>query len=143
MSGALWEVEHGPRGGDELNVLRPGANYGWPIITYGREYAGPLINGGLEAGDGLEQLLHYWVPSIAPGGMAFYASPLMPGWTGSLFVGALAKQHLARLVVRDGRVVLEEKQFAGRKWRVRAVAVAPDGALWFGVDGGMLLRVTP
>ena len=143
VTGALWEVEHGPKGGDEVNVLTKGANYGWPVISYGREYKGPLINDGLEVKDGMEQPLHYWVPSIGPGGMAFYTSRLMPGWTGSLFVGALGKQHLARLEVRDGRVTLEEKLFVERHWRVRAVAAAPDGALWFGVDGGMLVRVAP
>ena len=143
QSGQLWEVEHGPKGGDEINVLTKGGNYGWPVITYGREYKGPLINEGLEAKDGLEQPLHYWVPSIAPGGMAFYTGTLMPAWTGSVFVGALGKQHLARLEVRDSRVVLEEKLFLGHRWRVRAVAQAPDGALWFGVDGGMLVRVAP
>ncbi len=141
VTGALWEIEHGPKGGDEVNVLTRGGNYGWPVITYGREYKGPLINDGLESKDGMEQPLHYWVPSIAPGGAAFYASPVLGGWRGSLFVSALAKQHLARLEVRDGRVVLEEKLFLGHRWRVRAVAQAPDGALWFGVDGGMLVRV--
>ena len=141
-TGALWEVEHGPKGGDEINVLRGGANYGWPVITYGREYKGPLINDGLDAKEGMEQPLHYWVPSIAPGGAAFYTAATMPAWRGCLFVGAMAKRHLARLEIADGRVVLEEKLFLRHSWRVRAVAVAPDGALWFGVDGGMLVRVT-
>ncbi|MBI3790236.1 MAG: PQQ-dependent sugar dehydrogenase [Gemmatimonadetes bacterium] len=141
QTGALWEVEHGPKGGDEVNILARGANYGWPVITYGREYKGPLINDGLEVKDGMEQPVHYWVPSIAPGGAAFYASRALPAWTGSLFVGAMGKRHLARLEFRDGRMVLEEKLFLGHNWRVRAVAVAPDGALWFGVDGGMLVRV--
>ena len=142
VTGALWEIEHGPKGGDEINVLKPGANYGWPVITYGREYKGPLINDGLEAKDGMEQPLHYWNPSIAPGGAAFYASPAMPAWRGSLFVGAMGKRHLARLEFVGDQMVLEEKLFLGHHWRVRAVGVAPDGALWFGVDGGMLVRVT-
>ena len=83
------------------------------------------------------------MPSIAPGGMAFYSSPRMPGRNGSVCVGALARQHLARPVVTDGRVALEAKLILGHRWRVRAVAAAPDGALWFGVDGGMLVRITP
>ena len=141
-TGALWEIEHGPKGGDEINVLKAGANYGWPVVTYGREYKGPLINDGLEVKEGMEQPLHYWVPSIAPGGAAFYTAAAMPAWRGSLFVGAMGKRHLARLEIASGRVVLEEKLFLAHGWRVRAVAVAPDGALWFGVDGGMLVRVT-
>ena len=151
VTGALWEVEHGPKGGDEVNIIVRGANYGWPVITYGREYKGPLINDGLEVKEGMEQPVYYWVPSIAPGGAAFYYSSVLAGWKGNLFVGALAKRHLSRLEFRDGRMVLEEKLFLGREWRVRAVAAAPDGSLWFGVDGsevngvkqhGMLVRVT-
>ena len=151
VTGALWEIEHGPKGGDEINVLVRGGNYGWPVIGYGREYKGPLINDGLEAKDGMEQPVHYWVPSIAPGGATFYASSVLAGWKGSLFVGALGKKHLARLEFRGERLVLEEKLFLEHNWRVRAVAAAPDGALWFGVDGpeangvvqpGMLVRVT-
>jgi glucose/arabinose dehydrogenase len=142
-NGQLWETEHGPRGGDEINIIAPSKNYGWPVITYGREYAGPLINSGLDAKDGLEQPLHYWVPSIAPSGLAFYMSDRMPAWRGSTFVGALAKQHLNRTEIRDGRVVVEERLFTDKHWRVRVVVPAPDGSLWFGVDGGMLLRITP
>jgi glucose/arabinose dehydrogenase len=150
VTGALWEVEHGPKGGDEINVLKRGGNYGWPVIGYGREYKGPLINDGLEVKDGMEQPVHYWVPSIGPGGASFYNASTMAGWKGSLFVGALGKRHLARLEFRGDRMVLEEKLFLGHNWRVRAVAAAPDGALWFGVDGaevngvvqhGMLVRV--
>jgi glucose/arabinose dehydrogenase len=100
--GRLWAHEHGPRGGDEVNIVRRGANYGWPIITYGREYTGELVGAGISERDGLEQPLYYWLPSIAPSGMRFYTGREFPRWQGSLLVGAMARGHLNRLVVRDG-----------------------------------------
>ena len=140
--GRLWEHEHGPRGGDEVNIVRRGANYGWPSITYGREYTGEEVGAGVTAKEGLEQPVYYWLPSIAPGGMDFYHGTAFPRWNGSLLAGAMARGHLSRLVVRDGRVLHEERIPAGKRWRVRLVRAAPDGAVWLGTDAGYLLRLT-
>ncbi|HSA57216.1 MAG TPA: PQQ-dependent sugar dehydrogenase [Gemmatimonadaceae bacterium] len=142
QTGEIWSNEHGPRGGDEINVIHVGRNYGWPVITYGREYAGPLVGEGLWRRDGLEQPLHYWVPSIAPSGMAFYTGDLFPGWRGSLFTGALALRHLNRVVLRNNRVVLEERLLDDKNWRVRSLTFGPDG-LYVGVDGGQVVRIAP
>ena len=101
-TGELWTHEHGPRGGDEINIARAGRNYGWPVITYGREYSGPAIGEGT-AKAGMEQPVHYWVPSIAPSGMAFHSGRGYPAWKGQLFVGALAATQLVRLEVAAGR----------------------------------------
>ncbi len=117
-TGQLWETEHGPRGGDEINLPQAGKNYGWPVITYGREYSGPAIGEGT-AKAGMEQPVHYWVPSIAPSGMAFHSGNAYPAWKGQLFVGALAAAQLVRLVVEpDGKVVHEER-IAHRQARAR------------------------
>lgn len=141
--GRLWEHEHGPRGGDEVNIVRRGANYGWPIITYGREYTGEPVGAGLRERDGLEQPVYYWLPSIAPSGMDFYTGRAFPRWRGSLLVGAMARGHLNRLVVQDGRILHEERLPAGKRWRVRLVRQGPDGAVYLGTDAGYLLRITP
>ncbi|MGB5131784.1 MAG: PQQ-dependent sugar dehydrogenase [Steroidobacteraceae bacterium] len=142
-TGRLWIVEHGPRGGDEINLPEPGRNYGWPVITYGREYSGPAIGEGT-AKAGMEQPLYYWVPSIATSGMAFYTSDAYPAWKGSLFVGALKAQLVARLSFgADGKVTAEERFPVGQ--RVRDVRQGPDGALYLVTDedAGQLLRLTP
>jgi len=143
VTGRLWAIEHGPRGGDEINLPEAGRNYGWPVITYGREYQGPAIGEGTTK-DGMEQPLHIWVPSIAPSGMTFYTGDAFPAWKGQLFVGALA----ARLIVRlefdaDGKVKLEERIRIGE--RVRDVRQGPDGALYLltDEDAGRLLRLAP
>lgn len=141
--GRLWAHEHGPRGGDEVNVVRRGANYGWPIITYGREYTGEPVGEGLGEREGLEQPVYYWLPSIAPSGMEFYTGRAFPGWRGSLLVGAMSRGHLNRLVVREGRVLHEERLPAGKRWRVRLVRQGPDGSVYLGTDAGYLLRLTP
>jgi glucose/arabinose dehydrogenase len=141
--GTLWEHEHGPRGGDEVNIVRRGANYGWPIITYGREYTGERVGAGISERDGLEQPVYYWLPSIAPGGMDFYTAGAFPGWRGSLLVGAMARGHLNRLVLREDRVLHEERLPAGKRWRVRLVRQGPDGSVYLGTDAGYLLRLTP
>jgi glucose/arabinose dehydrogenase len=142
-TGELWTHEHGPRGGDEINVTRAGLNYGWPVITYGREYHGPAIGEGT-AKAGMEQPLHYWVPSIGPSGMAFHDGRGYPQWKGQLFVGALAAKQLVRLELDgDGRVRREERIAIDE--RVRDVREGPDGALYLltDEDAGRLLRVVP
>lgn len=143
-SGVMWAHEHGPRGGDEVNVLRPGANYGWPAITYGIDYSGAIIS-YRTAAEGMEQPVTYWDPSIAPSGMAFYDGTAFPDWQGDLFVGALAGQHLRRLELDDEAVVAEEQLLGDMGARVRDVASGPDGALYLLTDSsdGLLLRLTP
>lgn len=143
-TGKLWIVEHGARGGDEVNVPAAGKNYGWPIITYGRDYSGAKIGIGTER-DGLEQPIYYWDPSIAPSGMAFYTSDRAPRWRNSLFVGALAGQHLARLVLDGEKIIAEERLLEDLRERIRDVRMAPDGTLIVATDSadGRILRVTP
>jgi glucose/arabinose dehydrogenase len=143
-TGRLWTIEHGARGGDELNIPLAGRNYGWPVITYGRDYSGAKIGEGT-AKAGMEQPLYYWDPSIAPSGMAFYTGDLFPEWKGSLFVGALRGQALHRLVLDGDRVVGEEVLLKDRGERIRDVRAGPDGALWLVTDDrqGLVLRVVP
>jgi glucose/arabinose dehydrogenase len=139
----LWTHEHGPRGGDEINIAFAGRNYGWPVITYGREYSGPAIGEGTSKA-GMEQPAHYWVPSIGPSGMAFHDGRGYPDWKGQLFVGALAATQLVRLEVQpDGKVLAEERFAIGK--RVRDVREGPDGALYLVTDedAGEILRVAP
>jgi len=143
VTGELWTHEHGPRGGDEINIARAGRNYGWPVITYGREYSGPAIGEGT-AKEGMEQPAQYWVPSIGPSGMAFHDGHGYPAWQGQLFIGALAAAQLVRLAVEpDGMVLHEERIGIGR--RVRDVREGPDGALYLVTDedAGEILRVVP
>jgi glucose/arabinose dehydrogenase len=144
-TGVLWTVEHGARGGDELNHPEAGKNYGWPVISYGREYSFLPIGEGT-AKPGMEQPVHYWDPSIAPSGLAFYTGEAMPAWRGSLFVGALAGRHVARLTFVDGKVNAEERLFEGVA-RFRDVRQGPDGFLYLLVDAGKpdgrILRVVP
>ena len=132
-TGAIWIHEHGPRGGDEVNVLRGGGNYGWPVVTHGREYAGGRIGVGTEA-PGMEPPLLHWTPSIAPSGMAFYTGTGFPRWRGDLFVGALAGRHLRRVVLRGGAVVAQEVLLKDRLGRIRDVRQGPDGRLWLLTD---------
>ena len=141
---ALWTVEHGPRGGDELNRPEAGLNYGWPIITYGQEYSGQPVGDGLTAQDGMEQPLYYWDPVIAPSGMVFYQGEMFPDWQGSLLIGGLASQALVRLTL-DGTEVTGEARYLQGKGRVRDVDVAADGAVMILTDarGGALIRITP
>ncbi len=142
-TGALWTVEHGARGGDEINRPEAGKNYGWPIITYGRDYSGAKIGVGTKNA-GMEQPVHYWDPSIAPSGMAFYTGDRYPDWKGNLFVGALAGRHVARLVIADGRIIDEEKLFEGAA-QFRDVVQGPDGYLYLLTDesNGSVLRIEP
>lgn len=143
-TGQLLTVEHGARGGDEINAPQPGKNYGWPVITYGKDYSGAEIGVG-QAAEGYEQPLYYWDPSIAPGAIDVYHGAMFPQWDGDLLVSALKYQLLARLE-RDesGKIVAEERLFEGEFGRIRDVKVAPDGAVLLVTDGddGALLRVS-
>jgi glucose/arabinose dehydrogenase len=144
--GRLWTVEHGPKGGDELNIPEAGKNYGWPIITYGINYSGqPIPEAEGSAKDGMEQPLKYWVPSIAPSGMAFYTGKLFPKWNGSLFTGALRGAMLVRLTLNGNAVTAEERLLQNLHERIRDVRQGPDGALWLLTDSanGRVLRVAP
>lgn len=140
----LWVIEHGPRGGDELNLPQPGRNYGWPIIGYGIEYMGPKIGAGITARAGLEQPVYYWDPVIAPSGMIFYTGRLFPEWRGDIFVGGLSSEKLVRLHLEDGKVAGEEWLLQDRKARIRDVAQGPDGAIYVLTEsaGGELLRLS-
>lgn len=143
LTGELWIHEHGPQGGDEINVARRGRNYGWPVITYGREYSGLAVGDGLTEAPGMEQPLHYWVPSIAPSGMAFYTADRFPAWRGNLFVGSLKFGQLVRLQLDGERVIREERLLGERKQRIRDVRQGPDGYLYLLTDetDGAILRV--
>ena len=142
-TGELWAIEHGARGGDEVNIVRAGRNYGWPTIAYGIEYRGGEIGEGLTAREGMEQPVYYWDPVIAPGGAAFYEGDMFPGWRGDLLVSGLAGRHLARLVLDGERVVGEERLLTDVGERIRDVAVASDGAVWVVTDedDGKLIRL--
>jgi len=141
VTGRLWIHEHGPRGGDEINIPAAGENFGWPIQTYGREYHGPEI--APDEVEGVISPVHHWTPSIAPSGMTFYHRDAVPEWQGHLFVGALAKRHLARLALDGERVISEERWLAERGRRIRAVEAGPEGGLWLLTDhaDGRLLRL--
>ncbi len=144
-TGALWEHEHGPRGGDEVNIIEAGLNYGWPVITHGIDYSGARIGDGIREKEGMEQPLHYWTPSIAPSGMAFYQGDAFPSWEGELLVGALAHRHLARLNFdADNRVVSEVRMLEAWGSRIRDVRVR-DGLIYVLTDHdpGELLRIEP
>ncbi len=143
-SGTLWVVEHGARGGDEINRPEAGANYGWPEISFGRHYSGEKIGVGTAA-PGMEQPLHHWDPSIAPSGMTFYDGDLFAAWRGDILVGALKDQMVVRLDVENGTVVGEQRLFKGRFGRIRDVRTGPDGAIWLLTDArnGALIRLTP
>jgi glucose/arabinose dehydrogenase len=144
-TGAIWAHEHGPQGGDEVNVIEPGRNYGWPVITYGVNYGtGTPIGEGTHK-PGMEQPLHVWVPSIAPSGMAFYQDDRFPGWRGSLFVGALRDRMLVRLELQGEKVVREERMLQGVLGRIRDVRAGPDGFLYLLTDSsrGVIARLEP
>lgn len=144
-TGALWVSEHGPRGGDEVNAIEKGKNYGFPTIGYGHEYTGKPINGDRTTASGMEQPVYFWTPDIAPAGIAFYSGRLIPGWRGNLFVAALAGKHLARLVLDGNRVVGEERLLLDLDARIRDVREGPDGALYVMTDRdeGKILRLAP
>jgi glucose/arabinose dehydrogenase len=139
-TGELWEAEFGPRGGDELNLVQPGKNYGWPVITYGIEYGGSKIGDAIQQKEGMEQPVYYWDPVISPSGMAFYAGAEIPEWRNNLFIGCLSGLHIARLVIENNRVVGEERLLTDQTERFRDVAYA-DGKLYTVTDSGKLLMV--
>lgn len=143
--GRLWELEHGPKGGDELNLVGKGKDYGWPTITYGEEYSGKPIGESKTQAPGMEQPVYYWDPVIAPSGLTIASGKLFPEWKGNLLVGGLASKALVRLVMQGDKVVGEERLLTDRGERIRDVVEGPDGAIWLLTDStnGKLLRVTP
>jgi aldose sugar dehydrogenase len=149
QTGELWESEHGPLGGDEINVIKRGLNYGWPTVTFGREYDGGPVGDGLTQAPGMEPPVFHSATSAALSGIAFYTGSAFPQWRNNLFVGAMTPRFLARLVVANGRVEREEKLLLEKKWRVRVVQTGPDGFLYLGVQrasdgtGGVIARILP
>lgn len=140
ISGQIYSVEFGPRGGDELNLVKKSMNYGWPVITYGKEYWGPSI--GETHKVGMEQPVVYWTPSISPSGMVFYLGEKLKGWKGQLFIACLGGQHLRRLKLDKGKVVEQEKLFEDLDERIRHVRNGPDGLLYFSTDSGKIYQVS-
>jgi aldose sugar dehydrogenase len=141
--GTLWETEHGPRGGDELNRIQKGKNYGWPIITHGIDYPGGAIGEGITAKEGMEQPVYYWDPVIAPSGLAYYNGKLFPKWRGNLLAGALRGLGVYRLELKNGKVVREEPLLSELRTRIRDVRVGPDGAVYVLTEQKALLKLTP
>lgn len=144
-TGLLWEIEHGPRGGDELNIIEPGANYGWPLVTLGVEYSGGTIGEGLETAEGMVDAIYTWTPVIAPSGMMFYGGDAFEEWQGDLFVGGLASTALVRLELDGDSVTHEERLLEPLGLRIRDVAEGPDGAIYVATDeqNGGILRIAP
>ena len=130
VTGAIWITEHGPRGGDELNIIRAGANYGWPVISYGTQYTGEPVGHGDTRQEGMDQPRYFWRPSIAPSGLMFYTGDMFPEWHGDVFVTALTGQHIARLEMDGDRVIAEERLLIDREQRIRELKQGPDGALY-------------
>ena len=141
VTGDLWEGEFGPRGGDEINLIQPGKNYGWPTITYGMEYSGGKIGDAITQKAGMEQPVYYWDPVISPSGMTFYNSDSIPEWKNNLFISGLSSQRIVRLVIENNKVIGEEKLLTDEKQRFRDVTMGRDGALYAVTDGGRLYRV--
>lgn len=142
VSGHLWQNEHGPRGGDEINRVEPGKNYGWPVISYGIEYGGGPVGSGITQQNGMEQPVYYWDPVIAPGGMTFYRGNRVPEWQNNLFVCAMAGRHLVRLVINNSnRIVGEERLLTSENQRFRDITQAPNNALYAITDDGRLYRL--
>ncbi len=142
-TGELWEHEHGPMGGDEINIIKPTLNYGWPVITYGLNYDSTKVGEGISEKEGMEQPLYFYKPSIAPSGMQFYTDDVIPVWKNNLFIGSMVLKHLNRLVIENNKVIKEERLLTDKNWRVRSVKQGPDGYLYIGVDGGKILRIKP
>lgn len=140
----LWEIEHGPRGGDEINLIKKGANYGWPVISYGKEYWGPLAVGEGTHRQGMEQPVKIYVPSIAPGSLLIYSGNAFPKWKGNLFSGALKLRHINRIVLdKKGKAVKEERLLKSLDERIRALTQSPEGWLYFSTDSGTINRIRP
>lgn len=144
ISDRLWSIEHGPRGGDEINLIHPGANYGWPKISYGKEYWGPMAVGEGTHAPGMEQPVKVYTPSIAPGSLLIYEGKALPGWRGNLLSGALKLQHINRIVLSDeGEVIKEERLLESLGERIRALSQSSQGWLYFTTDSGKLYRLRP
>lgn len=141
VTGEIWLSEHGPRGGDEINRLKAGSNYGWPVITYGIEYDGKVIGDGIQQKEGMEQPVYYWDPVISPSGMIFYSGNRVPEWENNLFIGALSGMHIVRLAIKDNRVTGEERLLVDQKQRFRDITQAADGALYAITDQGRLYKI--
>ena len=140
-TGDLWEGEMGPRGGDEINLIIPGKNYGWPTITYGIEYSGEKIGNAIQKQSGMEQPVYYWDPVISPSGMTFYSSEVIPEWKNNLFIGCLSGQHICRLVIKNNKVTGEERLLTEEGQRFRDITQGKDGALYAVTDEGRLYRI--
>jgi glucose/arabinose dehydrogenase len=140
-TGDLWECEFGPRGGDELNLIQTGKNYGWATITYGIEYSGEKVGGGITQKEGMEQPVYYWDPVVSPSGMTFYSGDAIPEWKNNLFIGALSGNHIVRLIIKNNKVVGEERLLANEGQRFRSVIEGKDDALYAITDGGRLYRI--
>ena len=141
VTGDLWENEFGPRGGDELNRIEAGKNYGWPTITYGIEYSGEKVGNAIQQNAGMEQPVYYWDPVLSPSGMTFYTGDQIPEWKNNLFISGLSSNHVARLVITNNRVTGEERLLADEKQRFRDITQGTDGALYTVTDGGRLYRI--
>lgn len=141
VTGELWEIEHGPKGGDEVNLIEAGNNYGWPLATYGTEYFGPVI--GPTHYEGTIQPMSYWKPSIAPSGMIVYSGDAIPAWKGLVLTGALAGTHLNVLEIQDGAKVAEERLFTSDRLRIRDVEQGPNGEVYYASEDGHLFRIRP
>ncbi|MEJ1240564.1 PQQ-dependent sugar dehydrogenase [Chryseolinea sp. T2] len=141
VTGDLWQSEHGPRGGDEINRVTPGANYGWPTITYGLEYSGQPVGSGIQQQEGLEQPVYYWDPVVSPSGMTFYKGDRIPEWQNNLFIGALSGQHIVRLVISENRVIGEERLLSEENQRFRDITQGTDNALYAITDQGRLYKI--
>jgi aldose sugar dehydrogenase len=143
-TGELWEIEHGPAGGDELNIIRSGRDYGWPVISYGRQYTtGKVTGSGMTAKPGMEQPIYFWFPDVAPSGLAFYTGDRFPEWKGNLFLGSLKGHSLIRLVLEGDRVVGEERLLTDRNQRIRDVRQGKDGFIYLLTTDGQMLRLVP
>lgn len=140
-TGELWQSEHGPRGGDEINRVIPAKNYGWPTITYGIEYSGAVIGNGIQQQTGMEQPVYYWDPVISPSGMTFYKGNNVPEWQNNLFIGSLSGEHIVRLVIRDNKVTGEERLLENENQRFRDITQGTDNALYAITDGGRLYKI--
>jgi glucose/arabinose dehydrogenase len=140
-NGGLWEAEFGPRGGDEINLVKAGKNYGWPDITYGIEYSGEKVGEGIQQKDGMEQPVYYWDPVVSPSGICFYEGDAIPEWKGNLFVSGLSSTHLARLIIKDNKVVGEERLLEDKKERIRDVTCF-NQMLYLVTDNGNLYRIS-
>lgn len=139
-TGELWEAEFGPRGGDEINIIKPGRNYGWPVVTYGIEYSGEKVGDGIQQKEGVTQPVYYWDPTISPGGITFYTGNIAE-WKNNLFVAGLSGQHIARLVIRANKVIAEERLLKDKNERWRALVTGKDGALYGLTDSGKMYRI--